>query len=283
MDTLRWILLLVGVAIIALVYFTGRRTRRDIVDEISSAEPVVPLERNEPRIDVKRRPPDVKDVDHELAQLSTLIAENRRGGAGAGLKTAPRIDKSGVGAVLDPIPVSPAALSEKSAVEADLKPALAAETAATITAPPLEDKIIVLYIMAPPGGRFAGPDVRHAIEAAGLHYGQMRIFHRLVDQNQPDSEAVFSLANSVEPGSFDLDRLGEFTTPGLTLFMQLPGPLNGITALDSMLAAAHIIATELHGELRDQSRSVLSKQSIELLHSEIVEYQRRQRLARAAS
>ncbi len=148
-------------------------------------------------------------------------------------------------------------------------------------APPPEDKIIVIYIMSPPGGRFTGNDVRRAVETAGLRYGNMNIFHRLVDPDNQDSDAVFSLANSVEPGIFDLDTLDDFSTPGLTLFMQLPGPLNGITALDSMLAAAHIIATELHGELRDQSRSVLSKQTIEHLHSDIIEYQRRQRLARA--
>lgn len=288
MDMLRWILLLVGVAIIALVYFTGRRTRRDIVDEISSADPVVPMERNELRMEVKRRPPEVKDVDHELAQLSTLIAENRRSAVGPSLKTAPaniaaRIERPTVGAVIDATTVSPSVRTEQSAVGAGLKPALVPETAAAKNAPPLEDKIIVLYVMAPPGGRFAGPDVRRAIEAAGLQYGQMSIFHRLVDPNRPNSDAVFSLANSVEPGTFDLDGLDDFSTPGLTLFMQLPGPLNGITALDSLLAAAHIIATELHGELRDQSRSVLSKQSIECLHSEIVEYQRLQRLARAVS
>lgn len=265
MDTLRWILLLVGVVVIAVVYFSGRRTRRDVVDEISTADPVAPLHRDEPRIEIRRRHPEVKDVDHELSQLSNMIAENRRTPATvATVTTVP--------------PVRPVATT--AAASRPAEPPVAKATVAHPVPPP-EDKIIVIYIMPPPGGRFAGNDVRRAVETAGLSHGNMNIFHRLVDPDNADSAAVFSLANSVEPGTFDLDRLDDFSTPGLTLFMQLPGPLNGVTALDSLLAAAHIIATELHGELRDQSRSALSKQAIEHLHSEIIEYQRRQRLARA--
>ena len=274
MDTLRWILLLVGLVIIAVVYFSGRRTRRDVVDEISSADPVAPLQRDEPRIEVRRRHPEVQDVDHELSQLSNLIAENRRPSAAVVEKPA------AAATVATPAPAKPATAT----VAAAQKPASAVSEVKPQTArpaPPPEDKIIVIYIMSPPGGRFTGNDVRRAVETAALRYGNMNIFHRLVDPDNQDSDAVFSLANSVEPGIFDLDTLDDFSTPGLTLFMQLPGPLNGITALDSMLAAAHIIATELHGELRDQSRSVLSKQTIEHLHSDIIEYQRRQRLARA--
>ncbi len=280
MDTLRWILLLVGAVIIAVVYFSGRRSRRDVVDEISSADPVIPLERDEPRVEIRRRHLEVKDVDQELSQLSNMIAENRR--PSVTVQEKPVVTAT----VTAPVPVQTPA----PAKSADAKPPAAqkAETAAPAVkpqparpAPPPEDKIIVIYIMSPPGGRFSGNDVKRAVETAGMKYGNMSIFHRLVDPDNLDTDAVFSLANSVEPGIFDLDTLDDFSTPGLTLFMQLPGPLNGITALDSMLAAAHIIAAELHGELLDQSRSVLSKQTIEHLHSEIIEYQRRQRLARA--
>ena len=274
MDTLRWILLLVGVAIIAVVYFSGRRARRDVVDEISTADPVAPLHREEPRIESRRRHSEVKDVDHELSQLSNMIAENRRTPAAV-------VEKPLVAATVTTVPpAKPVATTAAAPQQADTATAVAKAPAAR-PAPPPEDKIIVIYIMPPPGGRFAGNAVRRAVETAGLSHGNMSIFHRLVDPDNADSDAVFSLANSVEPGTFDLDRLEDFSTPGLTLFMQLPGPLNGITALDSLLAAAHIIATELHGELRDQSRSVLSKQTIEHLHAEIIEYQRRQRLARA--
>ncbi len=276
MDTLRWILLLVGLVIIAVVYFSGRRTRRDVVDEISTADPVAPLDREEPRVDVRRRHPEVKDVDHELSQLSNMIAENRRAPAAVAEKPA------ATAPVARPQPAEPPAAKAAPTQKPEPAPATAKPKTAH-PVPPLEDKIVVVYIMAPPGGRFTGNDVQAAAAAAGLSHGNMSIFHRLSVPGNPHSDAVFSLANSVEPGTFDLDTLDDFSTPGLTLFMQLPGPMNGITALDSMLAAAHIIATALHGELRDQSRSVISKQTIEHMHSEIIEYQRRQRLARATS
>ncbi len=275
MDTLRWILLLVGVVIIAVVYISGRRSRRGVVDEISSADPVAPLERSEPRVEIRRRHPEVNDVDHELSKLSNMITENRRPATGAA--PAKPTAAAPVAATV-PAPSRAAATNPPAAAAT---PTAAAKQHTARPAPPPEDKIVVVYIMAPPGGRFTGNDVRHAVETAGLSFGNMSIFHRLADPENPNSDAIFSLANSMEPGNFDLDALDDFSTPGLTLFMQLPGPLNGITALDSMLAAAHIITTELHGELRDQSRSVISKQTIEHLHSDIIEYQRRQRLARA--
>lgn len=267
MDTLRWILLLVGAVIIAAVYFSGRRARRDVVAEISDADPVVPLERQEPRSDSRARGGDTQNVDQELARLGNLIAENRQhDGAGS--------------ARLKPTVASGARANAKTGHIATATGA-PSPAQAVPSSPRVEEKIITLYVMAPPGGRFAGRAVWRAVEAAGLRHGQMQIFHRLADPERAAAEAIFSLANMVEPGIFDPARMDDFSTPGLTLFMQLPGPVNGITAVDSMVAAARQIAIELQGELRDQSRSVLSKQTIEHLHTDIMEYQRRLRLAQA--
>lgn len=269
MDTLRWILLLIGAVIIAAVYLSGRRTRRDVVAEISDAEPVVPLERHEPRSDGRARGGDTQNVDQELARLGNLIAENRHSEGAGGVRPKPAPTAPGARATANTGRVTTAA------------EAVASQTPPAPPSPRVEEKIVTLYVMAPPGGRFAGRDVWRSVEAAGLRHGQMQIFHRLSDPEHADAEAIFSLANIVEPGTFDPEQIDDFSTPGLTLFMQLPGPVNGITAVDSMVAAARQIAIELQGELRDQSRSVLSKQTVEHLHAEIMEYQRRLRLAQA--
>lgn len=269
MDTLRWILLLVGAVIVAAVYFSGRRARRDVIAEISDAEPAMPLERHEPRAEIRARQVDTQNVDQELAQLGNLIAENRQANATGNTRLKPASPAPGTRATVT---------ANRPATPPEAAPSKAPPAAAAAR---IEDKIVTLYVMAPPGGRFAGRDVWRAVEAAGLRFGHMQIFHRLSDPDRADADAIFSLANSVEPGTFDPEQLDEFSTPGLTLFMQLPGPVNGITAVDSMVAAARQIAIELQGELRDQSRSLLSKQTIEHLHTDIMEYQRRLRLAQA--
>ncbi|MFO0394834.1 MAG: cell division protein ZipA C-terminal FtsZ-binding domain-containing protein, partial [Lysobacteraceae bacterium] len=80
------------------------------------------------------------------------------------------------------------------------------------------DRIVTLYLAARAGEVLQGPDIVVACEKAGLAYGHMGIFHRL-DDNHPERGPIFSLANLVKPGSFDMARLGEIRTPGVSLFM----------------------------------------------------------------
>ena len=58
-----------------------------------------------------------------------------------------------------------------------------------------------------------GPDIVVAAEKAGLAYGHMNMFHRLVD-NHPERGPIFSVANMVKPGSFDMATIQELETPG---------------------------------------------------------------------
>ena len=74
------------------------------------------------------------------------------------------------------------------------------------------DRIVTLYLAARAGEVLHGPDIVVACEKAGLAYGHMGIFHRL-DDNHPERGPIFSLANLVKPGSFDMARLGEIRTP----------------------------------------------------------------------
>ena len=119
-----------------------------------------------------------------------------------------------------------------------------------------------------------------AFELAGLDYGEMKIYHRAVEADGSLQNAYF-VASMVEPGIFDPEHMDTFSTPGISLFLQLPGPVEGVRALDDMVQTARTLASELHGELRDETRSALSKQRIEHLRSEVLEFERRLRVARA--
>jgi cell division protein ZipA len=136
------------------------------------------------------------------------------------------------------------------------------------------DRIVTLYLAARAGEVLHGPDIVVACEKAGLSYGHMGIFHRL-DDHHPERGPIFSLANLVKPGSFDMARLGEIRTPGVSLFMTLPGPLNALDAWETMLPAAQRMAELLDAVLLDEERNALGRQRIAHLREEMRGYDRK--------
>ena len=138
--------------------------------------------------------------------------------------------------------------------------------------------IIVLSIMAKKGQTFSGLNILDALLASGMQHGEMQIFHRYVDASQ-QTIPVCSLANAVEPGMFDIKRIEEVVTPGLSLFMQLPGPLEGREAFDIMLKTGRSIAEQLGGELCDDTRSVLTMQTIGHIKEKIEAFSFKQKMS----
>jgi cell division protein ZipA len=100
----------------------------------------------------------------------------------------------------------------------------------------------------------------------------MNIFHRV----EPMTRAVqYSVANVLEPGTFDMADIESFRSPGVCFFMQLPGPENPLEAFEDMLKAARNLALQLGGELKDEQRSVMTGQTVEHYRQRIAEFRRR--------
>ncbi|MCK7595214.1 cell division protein ZipA [Pseudomarimonas salicorniae] len=141
--------------------------------------------------------------------------------------------------------------------------------------PPADfDKIVSLFVQAADGEMIRGSELVVAAEKAGLTFGAMNIFHRLVD-GRPEQGPVFSVANMVKPGSFDMRALDTLQTPGLSFFMTLPGPLPGLDAWDTMLPAAQRMAELLDAQVLDDRRNTLGRQRIAHIRDELRAYDRK--------
>ena len=135
----------------------------------------------------------------------------------------------------------------------------------------IPQKIVTLRLVGRDKRQFPGDELILSMRGIGLRHGQFGIFHRY-DGND-EKRTIFSAASLVEPGSFDLANIKDQQIPGISLFMVLPGPVDGVEAFDLMMAAARALAQSLDGELLDESGSTLSIQRERYLREEIIQYQ----------
>jgi cell division protein ZipA len=135
------------------------------------------------------------------------------------------------------------------------------------------DKIVTLYLAARAGQLLHGPDIVVAAEKAGLDYGHMGVFHRLVE-GHPERGPVFSVANIMKPGSFDMANIQALETPAIAFFLTLPAPVSALDAWDTMLPTAQRMAELLDGVVLDEQRNAIGRQRIAHIRDELRAYDR---------
>ena len=140
------------------------------------------------------------------------------------------------------------------------------------------EKIVTLYIAARAGEKLKGPDIVVAAEKAGLAYGHMNVFHRLVE-GHPERGPIFSVANIMKPGSFDMASIQALETPAIAFFLTLPAPIPALDAWEAMLPTAERMADLLNGVLLDESRNALGRQRVQHLRDELRAYDRQREVA----
>jgi cell division protein ZipA len=141
----------------------------------------------------------------------------------------------------------------------------------------LEPQVIILSVVMPANQQIFGAALLPSLLTLGLKYGEMNIFHRHED-NAGNGKVTFSLANIMNPGSFDLDTMETFATRGVSLFMTLPNAGDCFSVFEQMLNAAKQLAQEFNAQVLDDKRNVLTKQTEQHYLSKIREYDRKSRI-----
>ena len=137
-----------------------------------------------------------------------------------------------------------------------------------------QTEVFMLNVVARNPQGFRGEDILHILLACDLRFGDMNFFHR--HEHEAGRGAIqFSVANMMQPGVFDIDRMSEMNTPGLVFFLTLPGPEDMMKAFDYMLETAQAVARNLGGDVLDESRSVLTRQATDHSRQQIRELEQR--------
>lgn len=135
------------------------------------------------------------------------------------------------------------------------------------------EEVLIINVMAHKGEMFKGSELLDIILKCGMRYGSMDIFHRYTGA-KGEGVLLFSMANMVKPGTFDLDAMDDFETPGVSLFMTLPIDADSMQSFELMVDTAHAIADGLKGELKDEQRSAMTRQTLEHCRQRIRDFER---------
>lgn len=289
-------LLIVGLIVLALIWLFGQPKKEQGKRRVAPSqphsgerlEPTLGDQGDEPSFtagsiiedpfagDVKPQQGELEmGLREELERLgATLSGERSKAPAPAVAKTKPQPKLADhVSSIIDALrapsttqPVPPEASSSPVTAEPS------APAPAPVGVPPRSDlgrrpaqlpveRIVTLFVVARAGEFFNGADLVVAAEKAGLEFGDMGIYHRLVDGKR-ELGPIFSVANMLKPGNFDLGRLDALRTPGVSFFMTLPAPLPALDAWDTMLPTAQRLAELLDGQVLDEERNALGRQGI---------------------
>ncbi len=134
-----------------------------------------------------------------------------------------------------------------------------------------ESQIIKFLIKAAPGKTFFGDNILAATNIVGLKFGDMNIFHHYGAEGMESEQSIFSLASMYEPGYFDLDNMETYQTRGLTLFMELPAPIDNILAFDLMQETAMRLTDMLQGEIWSSKNYPIDAKTLQAMRDIIAE------------
>lgn len=245
-STLRWILIVIGVVIVASIFLFGNpdRKRKPKASRLDESEARGGKRRGK-RDAAERREP-------------TLDAGDGAPAAGTG-------EDFGAGTGQGELNIDAPPL-------ASLPPRPRRPPRPPRPAGPPPEKIVSLFLLARDRHKITGAQLLQATVSTGMEFGDMDIFHRVPEgTDQP----VFSLANAAKPGHFEGDAWNTFETGGLALFMTLPGPAYALDAWDSMLATARRMGELLNAELLDEERNAFTRQREAQIREEMRDYDRR--------
>jgi cell division protein ZipA len=223
-SSLRWVLLVVGIVILAAIYLFDvlqKRSRRDEAD----SDRFFTEEKIEPSL--------IQTID-DTATDQALAEEIPAG-------------------VFD---------NDREGMESITAKASLDSQAEDLAVPVAEQaSVIQLAVLAKQGEAMSGVDLVTAFTEVELEFGDMGIFHCYKRLDGVENQ-LFHVANLLEPGTFPVGSMSDFQSTGSILFFQVSDLIDPHEAFDSMLNTARELSQRFSARLVDETMEELSLDKI---------------------
>lgn len=114
-----------------------------------------------------------------------------------------------------------------------------------------EERQVVLFIAALDEAGIDGNRIPAVLEKHNLQFGEMDIYHYLLDMKKQKNISIFRVANGVKPWTLVPSELKNTVTPGLSIILQLPSVTDDHAVMELFISRAEGIAIDLDAQLKN--------------------------------
>lgn len=127
------------------------------------------------------------------------------------------------------------------------------DNAPPVDEPEMPDLVVVLFVAEREGRHLPGNRIHAALQGQGLTVTPEKIYQRA-----HEGDVWFSVASLIKPGALDPAEAARFSSPGLTLYLTVPGARDPAAALEDLLITSDRLAGALDADVFDQVRQPLT-------------------------
>lgn len=126
--------------------------------------------------------------------------------------------------------------------------------------------VLQFAIMTEDDAGFNGVAVDSALRAAGLTFGNLKVYERINANGNVD----YGVACMVQPGTFpEGEALAAFSCPGVVFYLQHGDLENAQEVFDDFVDTIRHIADQLDGEVWDHQRQSLTESTVQAIRQSI--------------
>jgi cell division protein ZipA len=128
--------------------------------------------------------------------------------------------------------------------------------------------LFIFNVVAKEGSQLGGHEILQFFLTSGFRFGEMSLFHRH-ENSDGTGPIIFSIANMMQPGTFDPDVMEQFKSEGVSFFLTAPNKVISINdSFEMMLRAVEQMAEEFDCIVLNEARKPMTQE-------EFIEYKRR--------